>query len=152
PPVAKRDVYRLLKRLNVGAPYRSLERVESRSHYSTVALRTLGPDAKPAIPELNRIMTNPPSSSKSGYASARPRASLAFIGEPALPYLLADLTNSWPNRYELPGTFAFMAAQGVNLKPAIPILIALLKDGDQATSESSARALARIGYYQIETD
>jgi hypothetical protein len=148
PPPSKRNVYRLLKGFRVAAPYQHLQRMESRGYYSILAFRTLGASANPAIPELNRMMTN----AASYVVSTRARDSLAFIGEPALPYLLAALTNQWQYRYELPGLFAFMASQRTDVRPAVPILISLLQGDDSATAESSARALAQIGHYRFEGD
>ena len=45
-----------------------------------------------------------------------------------------------------------MAMQGTDVKPAIPLLLALLKNADEATSESAARALGQLAEHQIETD
>jgi hypothetical protein len=148
PPPARRATYHLFKRAGFTAPYESLERSESRAALSVRAFQMLGPKAQPAIPALNHMMTN----AASHDSSARARDSLAFIGEPALPYLLTALTNRWPYRYELPHIFGFMALDHVDVRPAIPILIAMLKDTDQLTSIYAAQALAPIVKSGIEPD
>jgi hypothetical protein len=140
---------KLLAGLRFDPRQRSLRRLEGRTANSVTAFRCLGSVGVPAIPQLYFIMINGPSIS----ATTRARDSLAFIGEPAVPFLLTALTNNqYQLRSQIPGTFAFMGMQGIDVRPAIPILISLLKDADQLTSESCAGALAQLGRYGMERD
>jgi HEAT repeat protein len=149
PAPAKRATYRLLKDWRFDSPSRSLQRQETRSGNAVAAFRCLGSNAISVLPQLNQIMTN----SSSRESSFRARDSLAFMHEPALPYLLTAFTNrQFRYRYDLPGLFSFMPALGTDVKPAIPVLIASLKDPDTYTTEVSARALGSLGRQDVESE
>ena len=150
PAPSRRNTCRLLKDFHFDAPYRSLQRQERRSANTVGGFRSLGSNALCVLPELNRIMTNSPSYE----VSARARNTLAFMGDPAFPWLLTAFTNQWRYNYEIPETIAFMGRLGSDIRPAIPVMIAFLNDTktNQAMTDSCVRALASLGHYRTETE
>jgi HEAT repeat protein len=103
-----------------------------------VALQTLGPDAKQAIPELNRLL-NAENFSES---MNRAVAILPYLGKDAMPPLIAVLTNQEHGlRYQVAGT---MAVMGTNARPAVPLLVEFLKGSNEWLACISADTLGKL--------
>lgn len=100
------------------------------------AFATLGPVAEPAIPQLNRLLTN---------VDAAPYAvaALTEIGPAALPVLISALTNqSTQARDSIP--YALVQLPG-DVSSRLPLLLDCLKDPDPRVRRAAVYALARVG-------
>jgi HEAT repeat protein len=106
-----------------------------------LAFQILGSSAKPATPDLNRVMTNPGAFS----SSHRAIEALKFIGHGALPYLLFAATNSHiATRDNVPQAIAYVARYE-NAPSAVGVLCRLLNDQDARVAEEAAKALVTLG-------
>jgi hypothetical protein len=106
-----------------------------RTSYQTLAVYgflILGPQAKPAIPELLRLAHVPRIGSRACFALSR-------IGSDALPPLLA-LAAEEPaaSRANVIPTIASMTELEVDLRPAVPVLIQALSDPDYGPIATNA--------------
>jgi hypothetical protein len=101
----------------------------------------LGPKAKAAIPELNWMMTNSPTSLVPWKAAT----SLASIGGEGLPSLVAVMTNQGNRGFLREVAAHAIGGMGSNAAVAVPALVGCLLDTDSGVARSSAIALGRLG-------
>ncbi len=102
----------------------------------------LGPAAEPAVPSLGKMLA-----STNEVISLIAGQCLGHIGAPALPELLAGLTN----RHFKVGTVAALAIAelGTNASPAVPIFLRHLENPNHFYRERAADALGNL---QIEPE
>lgn len=101
-------------------------------------LGILGPEAKQAIPELMRMLTN----STSLALVARAANALPAFGEEAVPALMAAMTNQ---QAQIRATaIHVMSYLETNAQHAIPTLVALLNDPDVLIRKEATNALLKI--------
>jgi hypothetical protein len=106
-----------------------------RAECAVAVFYYLGPEARVAIPELNRLML----ATNSAWCSRRAGLSLSYIGEPALPVLLAAIqTRQQPLAIDY---VRGMGRAGVDVHPAIPVLIDCLNDPDLSIAKPAAQCL-----------
>ncbi len=117
------------------------DQVQSRASSAMGAFFILGPTARSAIPELASMMNNP----KSRTVALRAQCALVYIGKDALPHLVRVLEDpSAPNRTWAAICIGDFPDLRTNAAPAVPALVALLKDPDLFAQRSAAEALGNI--------
>ena len=100
-------------------------------------LQRLGTEGAPAIPTLNRWMNDP----TDFRLSVAAMCTLGHMGAPAMPQLMAALTNT-ANR--LRGQAAFqLATMGEEAEVAVPALVQALNSPDKSFAENVAMALGQ---------
>ena len=107
------------------------------------AFYILRAQAEGAIPELSRMMneTNHP------VIAERAARIMAYVGEKALPMLIAALKSGSPGtRRAIASTIGNM---GDPARPAVPLLIRCLADPDEVVAFSAASSLGQLG---LESD
>jgi len=99
---------------------------------ATAILGELGPEAAPAVAPLGQTLAT-------GHRAEECAAALARIGAPALPVLVAAMTN----RYSAVHTVAARAigSMGPAASPAIPVLAQMLRDNDWMVKFDAFEAL-----------
>jgi hypothetical protein len=133
PPAWRTNINNALSRLPGNHNFELSEPV--RPALGWVGLGILGPDAAPAIPTLDRWMNDPSDFERAAFAMS----ALREIGQPALPCLLAVLTNSaHPDRGQVALELSFM---GEAAKAALPELIRALDSNDKSLVGDVAIAL-----------
>jgi hypothetical protein len=112
----------------------------SKAYEAALTFSVLGPAAKPAIPDLLKMMND----RKSTNTATLAQCALANIGEAALPYLVAVLrdTNA-PNRRNAAFYIAALPRLRTNAAPAIPVLMHCLQDKDAEVQRMAAAALGQ---------
>jgi len=114
---------------------RSIGLKATRASAALYAFAALGPEAKPAIPELARRMMEYDGGYSAGLA-------LALIGGEALPALLIVQTNQNP---DLRGSAVhFISQMGSNALPAVPVLTHCLQDPAFGVAAGAAVALGEL--------
>jgi hypothetical protein len=102
----------------------------ARVRRAAVGFYVLGPRARPAIPVLLAMMKD----QKSPDTAQCAQYAFACIGPDALPYLIAVLqdTNAAnaPSRYDAAACIGILPCLRTNAAPAVPALIACLKEQD----------------------
>jgi hypothetical protein len=112
-----------------------------RATLSTWAFSVLGPRASGAIPQLVPLLTNSDAETR-----VRAGSALGAIGTNSIPVLIS----AWTNRTLQTDIGALNTAWitlGTNASPAVPVLIRLLGDKDEAIAATSA---ALLGINPIE--
>ena len=109
-------------------------------HNAINACYELGPLAKPAIPELIKVLN-------SGFTRGYIGAALGRIGPEAIPPLLDALTNRTESvRTEVVSSLGnFSGRESIQMSNAIPGLIACLKDESPFVRSSASRSLGFMG-------
>ena len=111
---------------------------EDRSVNAAVAFEPLAELATNAVPELVDMIKDP----VFPRASQRAIAALGGIGRPALPILLARLTNTNAlHRVEVANLFSIFKELGTNDASVVPILVRCLEDPDSDLRFAAALAL-----------
>jgi hypothetical protein len=112
---------------------------EGKAYKAALALIALGPEAKPAIPELVRIMDDP----KSHQTAVMAAMVLAQLGtKEAFQSFSALLTNQ--HRSDRVMLISMLDGVGTNGLPIVPALLECLKDADPDLREFATNALSEI--------
>lgn len=114
-----------------------------RADAAARAFNIFGPEAKSAISDLARTINDP----KGGWGGQRAVNALAEVGASGLPPLLAALEDPRaPNRWLIPSAVGHVHSSGVDIIPAVTVLLACVKDNDLAVvkgAEGTLDLLAR---------
>src|SRR5262249_34740173 len=113
-----------------------------RGEQNMVYFEMLGPDARPALPELVQIMHH----AKVARSRERAMSALACIGEDGLRPLMevaGDPRN--PDRRAAAFAMRGMKPLGAKLSPAVPLLVKAVKDEDINVSTAAAMILGELG-------
>jgi len=140
PPDWKLQLHRAAGRLPNGleADWMKQDQDALRLFAAAEAIAKLGPEAKTAVPELTRLMTDP----KAGFSAIWATYSLAHLGPEGLHPLMTVLTNhQMPIHKEVLINMPFL---GTNARPAVPLLIQCLNDKDEFAAHLAALALGRL--------
>ncbi len=115
--------------------------VRYQAQTAAAAFWVLGPAGRPALQDLNRIMSD----ARSPDNAALAQIALALVGKDALPFLLARLqdTNA-PNRADAMSCISRYPALRTNAAPAIPTLMGCLRDKDAAVRSAATNTLLEI--------
>ncbi len=124
----------------------ALAKAELRAEFAAIALRTLGPEARRAIPALSRL----------AHEERRPRASvraicaLAELGQEALPALLSALEDHQNSQW-LHALLAIqrLRAQGVEIDAAVPVLTNCLSANAAEVRAAAAWVLGSLAPYKL---
>jgi hypothetical protein len=112
----------------------------SKAHDAASAFSVLGSAAKPAVPELVRMMNDRAATNSAGLA----QYALACIGEETLPFLVAVLEDrNALNRRNAALWIGTLPQLCTNAAPAIPTLVRCLQDRDPQVQWTAAMALGR---------
>ena len=123
---------------------------EGRAHMSEHTFFLLGPGATNAIPQLDAMMRRTSATNVSKRAIAL-LAGLACLGKEALPCLLEALSDTnFVGRGFIAWQISELAAFGVDVSPAIPVLVGLLHEGSPRLMVTATDALGYLGYMGFE--
>jgi RNA polymerase sigma factor (sigma-70 family) len=119
----------------------SLQSKNPLHHGAVLACQILGPDAKPAIPALMKLLN-------SGYARGYVGAAFGRIGSDAITPVIEALTNGNPEvRWELVVSLGnmpiYLGTNGLQASGVIPALTDCLKDKTPIVRSLAARALGQ---------
>ena len=118
---------------------RVVQRKTIRSAVAGGALRTLGADAKPAIPGLTKLLYR-----TNMFISTHAAIVLAGLGTNGLPALMNAAADPRCPYRSVPIASIGFAKLGTNTAPAIPILIRCSQDADPAIASEAMRALRSL--------
>jgi len=116
----------------------SLSLADERANNAIAVFRILGPEARPAIPELSRLMLT----SSQPARARRCFGALIHLGPEAMPSVLTLLTNRWPELRV--ATIYRLTAFGTNAQAATGALRPLLIDPDLEIRVITTNELLRI--------
>jgi hypothetical protein len=114
-------------------------RLEQRAYAAAYAFKPLGQQAIAAIPELERMASDPNRRTSATCAAM----ALANIGPEALPALFRVVTNTQATART--DALLCVTGMGSNATLAVPALIGCLKDTDWHVASSAAGVLAKLG-------
>lgn len=109
---------------------------QEKNEIGIIIIHALGPMAKPAIPDLFRMLQSKDNMNVASYA-------LAGIGPDAIPPLTDTLTNANPRVRMCAATG--LGCLGPQARQAEPALLQCLKDEDHFVQERAAHSLGLIG-------
>ena len=117
------------------------DRQQQIAEAAAQAFAVLGPLARPAIPDLVRLMND----ATPTHASRRAPYALAGIGKDGLPFLIAQIANT-NAQYRFLAILAIQRTPSLrtNSEPALPVLIQSLHDPDFAVKSTATNALRHI--------
>jgi hypothetical protein len=112
-----------------------------QSHAAVIGFKILGSEARPAIPELTRLLN----ATNSPYASQQAALALGGMGKEGLPPLIAGLGNSRNRvRHVVANVLGNMGYLGREAAPAVPALLNALQDTDPRVRIAATNALESL--------
>ena len=118
----------------------------ARQRVAEFLLAAFGQGAKPAIPELTRLLNDP----KASASATRAAAVLANIGNAGLPPLLGRLTNHVANPILRMALVNHIGYFGTNARTAFPIIQRFVADPDVYVRIAATNALRNIDPKALE--
>lgn len=114
---------------------------EESSWQALSAFEILGPEASPAVPDLERMMKNSKATPTWNLATL----ALGYIGKDGLPALIAALSDpSQSNRWRIIGAIGSIRNLDSNDRRAVVVLIKYLNDSDALLATTAARSLGSL--------
>ena len=122
------------------------DKATSRAIGAELALKTLGPQAEAAIGELTKLLNDP----KASQSAMRAAFNLHQMRNAGLPSLLTAFTNQQTTGGLKRFLTFTMGTFGTNARAAVPVLMQLLNDSDQALRADATNALRKIDPEALE--
>jgi hypothetical protein len=115
--------------------------LEDRGEDGAIYFRMLGPDASPAVPDLERIMNQ----TKSAQIRERAMSALGEIGQDGLKSLMGALANPrFPSQEKAVYAIGISIDKGALASPAVPMLVKNLTNSNDKISIAATRVLGRL--------